>query len=187
MGHAYAFLFFWIHVIHSASLIFGFSIGQNKMLNSASVSFSAKTTLLSSAPIRFRSLEWQWLQLGHKQICTLPRQITMPASHHWVYYRPVALPAAQPTASKHWRQHKCQQKSMTKPSMSLVHDCVSHSRVMSHFQHTLCMLHSICCDICYMQHKSRPMIARVHIVQITSHWCCVKRWDNRMHNYEQMH
>ena len=34
------------------------------------------------------------------------RQITMPATHHSVFYRPDALPAAQPTASKHWRQKK---------------------------------------------------------------------------------
>ena len=32
------------------------------------------------------------------------RQITMPAPHQSVFYRPDALPAAQPTASKHWRQ-----------------------------------------------------------------------------------
>jgi len=31
------------------------------------------------------------------------RQITVPAPHHSVFYRPDALPAAQPTASKHWR------------------------------------------------------------------------------------
>ena len=31
------------------------------------------------------------------------RQITMPATHHLVSYRPDALPAAQPTASKHWK------------------------------------------------------------------------------------
>ena len=31
------------------------------------------------------------------------RQITMPASHHSVFYRQDALPDAQPTASKHWR------------------------------------------------------------------------------------
>jgi len=31
------------------------------------------------------------------------RQITLPAPHHSVFYRPDALPAAQPTASKHWR------------------------------------------------------------------------------------
>jgi len=30
------------------------------------------------------------------------RQITMPAPHHSVFYRPDALPAAQPTESKHW-------------------------------------------------------------------------------------
>jgi len=37
-------------------------------------------------------------------ICTSAprsRQITMPAPHHSVFYRPDALPAAQPTASKH--------------------------------------------------------------------------------------
>jgi len=33
------------------------------------------------------------------------RQITMPAPHHSVFYRPDALLAAQPTASKYWR-HK---------------------------------------------------------------------------------
>jgi len=31
------------------------------------------------------------------------RQITVPAPHHSVFYRLDALPAAQPTASKHWR------------------------------------------------------------------------------------
>ena len=32
------------------------------------------------------------------------RQTTPPAPHHSVFYRPDALPAVQPTASKHWRQ-----------------------------------------------------------------------------------
>ena len=32
------------------------------------------------------------------------RQTTMPAHHHSVFYRPDALPATQPTASKHWRK-----------------------------------------------------------------------------------
>ena len=31
------------------------------------------------------------------------RQITVPAPHHSGFYRPDALPAAQPTVSKHWR------------------------------------------------------------------------------------
>jgi len=33
------------------------------------------------------------------------RQITTPAPHHLVFYRPDALPAAQPTVSKHWRDN----------------------------------------------------------------------------------
>ena len=32
------------------------------------------------------------------------RQITMPVPHCSVFYRPDALPATQPTVSKHWRQ-----------------------------------------------------------------------------------
>jgi len=31
------------------------------------------------------------------------RQIATPAPHHSVFHRPDALPATQPTASKHWR------------------------------------------------------------------------------------
>jgi len=34
------------------------------------------------------------------------RQITTPAPHHSVFYRPDALPATQPTVSKHLRQLK---------------------------------------------------------------------------------
>jgi len=30
------------------------------------------------------------------------RQITTPAPHHSIFYRPNALPDAQPTVSKHW-------------------------------------------------------------------------------------
>ena len=51
---------------------------------------------------------WQWRLLDHMQIiCTL-LQIVNHAQylpHHSLFYRPVALPAVQPTASKHWRQH----------------------------------------------------------------------------------
>jgi len=44
----------------------------------------------------------------HWAICkSAPRssQITMPVPHHSVFYRPDALPAAQPPESKHWRQN----------------------------------------------------------------------------------
>jgi len=48
-----------------------------------------------------RDDEWQWLQLGHMQVC-----ISLQAENHartppLSFYRPDALPAAQPTASKH--------------------------------------------------------------------------------------
>ena len=39
------------------------------------------------------------------------RQITTPAPHHSVFYKPDALPAGQPTASKHWRPRKQLQQS----------------------------------------------------------------------------
>jgi len=48
-----------------------------------------------------RDSEWQWNQLCHMQIYTSPRQITTPAPHDSVFYRPDALPATQATVSKH--------------------------------------------------------------------------------------
>jgi len=50
-----------------------------------------------------KNSEWQWQQLGHIQYKCAPssRQITIPASHHSVFYRPDALSANKPTASKH--------------------------------------------------------------------------------------
>jgi len=41
------------------------------------------------------------------QFAPRSRQITMPAPHHSVFYRPDALPAAQPKASKNWRLDSC--------------------------------------------------------------------------------
>jgi len=52
-----------------------------------------------------RDSEWQWHPLGPMQVSTCSRQITTPAPHHSVFYRPDALPAAQPTASKHYRRY----------------------------------------------------------------------------------
>ena len=52
-----------------------------------------------------RDSEWQWHQLGRMQVCT-SLQTATPAPHHSVFYRPDAFPAAQPTASKHWRHNE---------------------------------------------------------------------------------
>jgi len=46
------------------------------------------------------------------------RQITTPAPHHSVFYRPDALPAAQPTASKHW-MHKTETDMVAKLMLAL--------------------------------------------------------------------
>jgi len=51
-----------------------------------------------------RDSEWQWHQLGHMQVCTSLQTDNHATPHNSVFYRPDALPAAQPTASKHWRQ-----------------------------------------------------------------------------------
>jgi len=50
-----------------------------------------------------RDSEWQWHQLGHMQVCTSLQTDNHASTHHSVFYRPDALPATQPTASKHWR------------------------------------------------------------------------------------
>jgi len=43
----------------------------------------------------------QWHQLGHMQVCISLQTDNHTSTHHSVFYRPDALPAAQPTASKH--------------------------------------------------------------------------------------
>jgi len=48
-----------------------------------------------------RDSEWQWHQLGHMQVCTSLQTDNHANTPPLVFYRPDALPAAQPTASKH--------------------------------------------------------------------------------------
>jgi len=54
-----------------------------------------------------------------------PRQITMPASHHLVFYRPDALPATKPTVSKHSRY--------------------SHQKYLTPFGHYITIKHMLYC------------------------------------------
>jgi len=51
-----------------------------------------------------RDSEWQWHQLGHMQVCTALQTDSHASTPPLSFYRPDALPAAQPTASMHWRQ-----------------------------------------------------------------------------------
>ena len=50
-----------------------------------------------------RDSEWQWHHLGHMQVCTSLQTDNHASTPPLCFYRPDALPAAQPTASKHWR------------------------------------------------------------------------------------
>jgi len=51
-----------------------------------------------------RDSEWQWHQLEHMQVCTSLQTDSHASTSPLSFYRPDALPAAQPTVSKHWRQ-----------------------------------------------------------------------------------
>ena len=69
-----------------------------------------------------RDSKWRWHQLGHMQ--PRSRQITTPAPHYSDFYRPDALPAAKPTASKHWRHEDTFVESVWGKSLT----CSSSSR-----------------------------------------------------------
>jgi len=47
-----------------------------------------------------RDSEWQWHPLGHMQVCTSLQTDNHASGSLLSFYRPGALPAAQPTASK---------------------------------------------------------------------------------------
>jgi len=51
--------------------------------------------------IEARDSESQWHQLGHMQVCTSLQTDNHASTPPLRFYRPDALPAAQPTASKH--------------------------------------------------------------------------------------
>ena len=48
-----------------------------------------------------RDSDWQWHQLGHMQVYTLLQTDNHASTPPLSFYRPDALPAAQPTGSKH--------------------------------------------------------------------------------------
>jgi len=49
--------------------------------------------------IEARESEWQWHQLGHTQVCISLQTDNHASTSPLSFYRPDALPAAQPTAS----------------------------------------------------------------------------------------
>ena len=49
-----------------------------------------------------RDSEWQWHQLGHMQVCTSLQTDSHASTPPLSFYRLDALPAAEPTVSKHY-------------------------------------------------------------------------------------
>jgi len=88
----------------------------------------------------------------HSSVLQITRQITMPAPHHSVFTGricPDALSAAQPTASKHWRQNKWS-KLNEKPRRSCGHldrlsyFCGTHVRDQHTYRHTDRPRYTVC-------------------------------------------
>jgi len=48
-----------------------------------------------------RDSEWQWLQVGHMQVCTSPQRDNHASTPPLIFYRPDTLPVAQPAVSRH--------------------------------------------------------------------------------------
>ena len=66
-----------------------------------------------------RDSEWQWHQLGHMQICISLQTDNHASTPPLSFYRPDALPATQPTASKHWRHDQQNIWNMRVPPFTL--------------------------------------------------------------------
>jgi len=74
-----------------------------------------------------RDSEWQWHHLDHIQVCTSLQ--TASISPLGYSYRPDALPAAQPTALKHWgtKLTTTKKKLITKISLTCQLSLISHN------------------------------------------------------------
>ena len=66
-----------------------------------------------------RDSEWQWHQLGHMQVCSSVQTDNHTNTSLLSFYRPDALPATQPTVSKHWRHISLTQQSVTNTPTAL--------------------------------------------------------------------
>ena len=66
-------------------------------------------------PLPPQMMGWQWHQMDHMQIicASLQTDNYVSTSPRKIFYRLDALPATQPTASKHWRQKATSQNSTT--------------------------------------------------------------------------
>ena len=70
------------------------------------------------------------------------RLINTPAPYHWIFCRPDALPATQPTASKHWKTYVIAIAVITEASACLKNSfkllTISHTHTHTHVLSMLC-------------------------------------------------
>ena len=76
-------------------------VSHKPSLAAATTPTQQRVELVGSQHPEARDSEWQWHQLGRMQVCTLLQTDNHASTPPLSFYRPDALPAAQPTASKH--------------------------------------------------------------------------------------
>ena len=74
---------------------------QRIRIREKTLEFSSTVLSTLSPSALLTDSEWQWHQLGHVQVCTSLQTDNHNSNPPLSFYRPDALPAAQPTASKH--------------------------------------------------------------------------------------
>ena len=122
-----------------------------------------------------------WSDADVSQFCksaSRSRQITMPASHHSVFYRLLdALPATQPTVSKHWRHNITSVPFWILPRDSVPSGCTVSVDIMIELLvfwkfclFLIVMRCSFTCSQCWVELKWK---ASVHFVWMKTHWKAV--------------
>ena len=105
--------------------------------------------------IEARDSEWQWHHLSHMQVCTSLQTDNHPSNPPLSFYRPVALPAAQPAASKHWRD-------------TITTIINNNNNLLCELPHTLCFwCHPFICVCVHMTYMH---------VQAEAIFCLACRW-----------
>jgi len=85
-----------------------------------------------------RDSEWLW---HHASVHLAPDTQAMPALHHSVFYRPDALPATQPTVSKHWTEQQiwpCFRRAARHERRAIASSILPATDAAANVQQTLC-------------------------------------------------
>jgi len=125
------------------------------------------------------------------------RQITMPAPHHSVFYRPDALPAAQPTASKHWRHINFYKNKITINWVVVfvpTYFCIRHQLLFTkiwyretHSSDEYCIIFSLSSTRAHGKENYAPSIATWVLRESTLNLCHFKHIQYRLDVKQHTH